>query len=150
MMSDLNLPAYPFKVIKEDKKTKIFDEIRREFFVLTPEEWVRQHFVRFLIDHKGYPKGLIALEKGLTLHGMQKRMDILVYDRFGKPLLIVECKAPNISVDQAVFEQVGRYNISMKLPYLIVSNGMVHYCAKIDHQQSKIEFLKAIPNYENL
>ncbi len=150
MMQALNLPNYPFQIKEEDKKTKIFDEIRAEYLVLTPEEWVRQHLVRYLIDVKGFPKGLIALEKGLKLHGMQKRMDILVYSRMGEPIFMVECKAPNIKIDQAVFEQIGRYNIRMRLPYLLVSNGLEHYCAKIDFNTAKIEFLKDIPNYEAL
>lgn len=150
MMQALNLPNYPFQFKEEDKKTKIFDEIRGEYLVLTPEEWVRQHLVKYLIEEKQFPKGLIALEKGLKLHGMQKRMDVLVYNRSGQPLLIAECKAPNIKIDQAVFEQIGRYNIRMKLPYLLVSNGLEHYCAKIDFSDSKIEFLNEIPNYEAL
>jgi len=150
MMQALNLPNYPFQIKEEDKKTKIFDEIRGGFFVLTPEEWVRQHLVKYLIDKKAYPKSLIALEKGLKLHGMQKRMDVLVYSRSGTPVLMVECKAPNIKIDQSVFEQIGRYNIRMKLPYLLISNGLEHYCAKIDFQTSKIEFLQDIPTYEAL
>jgi hypothetical protein len=150
MMQALNLPNYPFQFKEEDKKTKIFDEIRGEYLVLTPEEWVRQHLVQYLIGEKHFPKGLIALEKGLKLHGMQKRMDVLVYSRKGEPLLIAECKAPHIKIDQAVFEQIGRYNIRMKLPYLLVSNGLEHYCAKIDFNHSSIEFLKEIPHYEAL
>lgn len=149
-MQTLNLPEYPFKLKEENKKTKIFDEIRREYFVLTPEEWVRQHIVRYLIDIKSFPKGLIALEKGLILNGLRKRADILVYDRTGKPILMVECKAPEVKIDQSVFEQIGRYNIKMKLPYLMVSNGIEHYCAKVDFINAKISFLENIPNYEEL
>lgn len=149
-MQSLNLPNYPFQIKEEDKKTKIFDEIRRQYFVLTPEEWVRQHLVQFLIHEKKYPKNLIALEKGLKLNGMQKRMDVLVYDKFGKPLLMIECKAPSVKINQAVFEQIGRYNIQMQLPYLLVSNGLEHYCAQIDFENGKISFLPTIPMYEEL
>lgn len=149
-MQPLNLPNYPFQIKEEDKKTKIFDEIRRQFLVLTPEEWVRQHIVQYLISEKGFPKNLISIEQGLKLNGLQKRMDVLVYDRNGRPLLMIECKAPNIKLDQSVFEQIGRYNIQMKLPYLLISNGMEHYCAKINFEIGKIAFLKSIPNYEDL
>lgn len=150
MIKDLNLPNYSFRIKEEDKKTKIFDEIRRSFFVLTPEEWVRQNLIQFLIQEKQFPKALIAVEKGLKLHGMQKRMDILVYDRKGQPLLMAECKAPEVSIDQSVFEQIGRYNIRMKLPYLLVSNGLDHYCAKVDFDKANIAFLEDIPSYHDL
>lgn len=149
-MQALNLPNYPFRIKEEDKRTKIFDEIRRQYYVLTPEEWVRQHLVQYLISEKAFPKNLIALEKGLKLNGLQKRMDVLVYDRFGSPLLMVECKAPTVKIDQSVFEQIGRYNIQMKLPYLLVSNGLEHFCAKVDYHHSKISFLESIPQYHEL
>ena len=149
-MQPLNLPIYPFQIKEEDKKTKIFDEIRRRFFVLTPEEWVRQHLIQFLIAVKGYPKNLIAVEKGLKLNGLQKRMDVLVYDKNGKALLMAECKAPEVKINQSVFEQIGRYNIQMKLPYLLVSNGLEHYCAHVNFNNGQIEFLKDIPHYDEL
>jgi len=149
-MQPLNLPIYPFQIKEEDKKTKIFDEIRRRFFVLTPEEWVRQHLIQFLIAVKGYPKNLIAVEKGLKLNGLQKRMDVLVYDKNGKALLMAECKAPEVKINQSVFEQIGRYNIQMKLPYLLVSNGLEHYCAHVNFNNGQIDFLKDIPHYDEL
>lgn len=149
-MHALNLPNYSFRIKEEDKKTKIFDEIRRQFYVLTPEEWVRQHLIRYLIEERSFPKSLIAVEKGLRLNGLQKRMDVLVYDRSGQPLLMAECKAPEVKIDQSVFEQIGRYNIQMKLPYLLVSNGLKHYCAKVDFDSSEIHFLEEIPLYEEL
>ena len=150
MMINLNLPDYTFKLYKEDKRTKIFDEIRQKKIVLTPEEWVRQNFIRFLIEEKNYPKGLMAIEKGLKLNGLQKRTDILCYSKNGIPLLMVECKAPNISIKQSVFDQIGRYNIHFKLPYLIVTNGLEHYCALINFDTKQFSFLKEIPNYDEL
>lgn len=150
MMQKLNLPAYSFTLKEEDKKTKIFDVIRKKYLVLTPEEWVRQHIIQFLIEERDVPKNLIAVEKGLLLNGLQKRTDVLVYSREGIPLLMVECKAPSIKIDQKTFDQIGRYNISLKLPYLLVTNGMKHFIAKINFEENKFLFLKDIPTYEEL
>ena len=149
-MKNLNLPSYPFTFQEDSKKTKIFDEIRKKFLVLTPEEWVRQHFVQFLIHERNFPRGLIALEKGLKLNGLQKRTDILVYSKAGKPVLMVECKAPEIQINQKVFDQIGRYNIIFKLPYLVVTNGLNHYCAKVDFKEEAFSFLDHIPYYEEI
>lgn len=149
-MIELNLPNYTFKLFEEGKKTKIFDDIRKKKIVLTPEEWVRQNFIQFLIQEKGYPQGLIAVEKGLQLNGLQKRTDILCYAKDGNPILMVECKAPNIPINQSVFDQIARYNITFKLPYLIVTNGLVHYCAFINFEKNQFSFLKEIPSYEEL
>lgn len=149
-MKTLNLPAYTFTFREENKKTKIFDEIRKKFLVLTPEEWVRQNFIKYLIEEHQFPKGLIAVEKGLKLNGLQKRVDVLIYDRNGSPIMIIECKAPNIPVDQKVFDQIGRYNINFKVPYLIVTNGLKHYCAQIDFTNRQFSFLKSIPDYETV
>jgi len=149
-MKKLNFPQYDFSFKEENKKTKIFDEIRRKFLVLTPEEWVRQHLVKFLIQEKSFPKNLIAIEKGLSLNGLKKRTDILVYSKDGVPILMVECKAPGIEITQSVFDQIGRYNITFKLPYLIVSNGLEHFCAHVNHSEKNFTFLKDIPDYENL
>lgn len=149
-MKTLNLPTYPFTFKEESKKTKIFDAVRKKYLVLTPEEWVRQHVVRFLIEEKGFPASLIAIEMGLKLNGMQKRADVLVYSKSGKPLLMVECKAPEIKIDQKVFDQIGRYNITFKVPYLLVTNGMEHFCAQINFQKKDFSFLKEIPEYEKL
>ena len=149
-MKTLNFPSYQFNLIKENKKTKIFDAIRKKYFVLTPEEWVRQNVVRYLVEEKSFPANLIAVEIGLKLNGLQKRADILVYSKTGKPILMVECKAPHIKIDQKVFDQIGRYNITFKLPYLVVTNGIEHFCAQIDFNIKNFSFLKEIPNYENL
>lgn len=149
-MKTLNLPAYNFAFQKDDKKTKIFDAIRKKYLVLTPEEWVRQNIIRFLVEERNFPKGLIAIEKGLKLNELKKRADVLVYSKQGTPLLMIECKAPEVPIDQKVFDQIGRYNITFKLPYLMVTNGLEHYCAKIDFIKKEFSFLKEIPHYENL
>ena len=149
-MNKLNLPDYTFKIKEENKTTKIFDEIRKKYVVLTPEEWVRQHLIKYLIDEKGYPKSLIAVEKGLRVNNLAKRTDILIYSREGKPILMVECKSYQAKVDQAVFDQASRYNIAFQLPYLVASNGLNHYCAKIDFKRRNFKFLNEIPRYEDL
>jgi hypothetical protein len=149
-MEDLNLPNYSFKLFREGKKTKIFDAIRKKKIVLTPEEWVRQNFIQFLVQEKSFPIGLIAVEKGLKLNGMQKRTDILCYSKVGNPILMVECKAPNIPINQLVFDQISRYNLAFKLPYLIVTNGLKHYCAMINFEKKNFNFLKEIPSYDEL
>lgn len=149
-MKKLNLPDYKFTFQEDSKKTKIFDDIRKKFLVLTPEEWVRQNIIRFLVEERNFPKSLIAIEKGLTLNGLQKRTDVLVYSKKGTPIFMIECKAPEIKIDQKVFDQIGRYNINFKLPYLLVTNGLEHYCAQIDFKKRSFSFLNGIPNYEEL
>jgi len=148
-MKKLNLPHYPIKV-KEDKgKQYIFDSIRKKYLVLTPEEWVRQNFIQYLIHDKKYPLALIEIEKGLTLNELQKRADALVYKN-SKPLVLIEFKAPKVKITQEVFEQIGRYNSVFKVPYLIVSNGLQHYCAKINFEKNTFEFLDGVPMYDTL
>lgn len=149
-MQKLNLPSYSFSIKEENKKTKIFDVIRKKYFILTPEEWVRQNIIQYLIHEKSVPSGLIAVERGITLNGLRKRTDILVYSKNGNPILLVECKAPMVKINQAVFDQIGRYNINFKLPYLLVSNGMQHYIAKIDFEKESFAFINEIPDYELL
>ncbi len=149
-MQKLNLPSYGIPVFTEGKKTKIFDAIRKKDLVLTPEEWVRQNLIQFLIQDRNFPAGLMAVEKGLKINGLQKRCDILSYSKSGKPLLLVECKAPTIPIKQAVFDQISRYNLHFKLPYLMVSNGIEHYCALINFETKGFQFLADIPFYEQI
>ena len=117
---------------------------------LTPEEWVRQNFVQYLIHEGKYPPGLIGIEVMSRFNKLRKRVDILVHNRAGQPLMIVECKEPDIKIDDKVFEQIVTYNMGFRVPYLIVTNGVVHYACKIDHEQNKHEFLLVIPLYEDL
>ena len=126
----------------------IFDKLRKKYIVLTPEEWVRQHFVYFLIEEKKYPVTLIALEKQLTINNLKKRSDILIFNTNGKPEIIVECKAPSIKITQNTFDQIARYNLKLRANYLIVTNGLEHFYCKMDFKNETYIFLKDIPHYK--
>jgi len=143
----LNLPPYPFKISDDNGLLSLFDEIRKKNIILTPEEWVRQHFVQYLIRQKGYPRSLIRLEGGLKLNGLQKRTDIVVFDSSGQRILIVECKAPSVSIDQKTFDQVARYNMVHKVSLLAVSNGLQHYYCTINHEKRNYLFIEDLPAY---
>lgn len=146
-MQKLNLPFAAFKLKSNEKHTLIFDNLRKKYLVLTPEEWVRQHFVHFLMEVKKYPATLIALEKQLTINNLKKRTDIVVYSKEGNPDIIVECKAPHIKINQDTFDQIARYNLKLNANYLIVTNGMEHYYCKMDFKNQRYVFLENIPNY---
>jgi hypothetical protein len=143
----LNLPPYPFKISDDNGQLSLFDEIRKKNIILTPEEWVRQHFVQYLIRQKGYPRSLIRLEGGLKLNGLQKRTDIVVFNNSGQRILIVECKAPSVSIDQKTFDQVARYNMVHKVSLLAVSNGLQHYYCTINHEKRNYQFIEELPAY---
>ena len=128
----------------------IFDFLRRKYVALTPEEWVRQHFVHYLVEHKGYPKGLIGNEIELQIGAKHLRCDTILYNRMARPQMIIEYKAPTIPLQQKVFEQISTYNLLLKVDYLIVSNGIQHYCCKMDYKNQKCLFLEDIPDYEKL
>jgi|UniRef100_UPI004047A437 hypothetical protein len=147
-MQVLNLPTYNFKLKSNEKQTLIFDILRKKYFVLTPEEWVRQHIVKYLLNEKKYPSGLIALEKQLTVNNQKKRTDILVFNQMGLPHLIVECKAPHIPITQDTFDQIARYNLKLNASYLMVSNGMTHYFCKMDFEKESYVFLAELPAYK--
>ena len=149
-MQELNLPAYPIKIKEEGGKKLIFDFIRKKYLVLTPEEWVRQNFIQYLLQEKEYPASLIAIEKGLKLNELQKRADAVVYDNNGEAIVLIEFKAPKVKITEATFEQISRYNMVFKVPYLIVSNGLNHYCCKINFKENSFEFIKEIPQYNQL
>ena len=149
-MNNLNLPAFQYKIKHIENKAYIYDILRKKFIVITPEEWVRQHFVHFLTDYKGYPKGLLANEIQLNLNGTKKRCDTVLYDKNLSAKLIVEYKAPHVEITQAVFDQITRYNMVLKVEYLIVSNGLRHYCCRIDYTTMKYTFLPDIPDYKDL
>jgi len=149
-MQPLNLPAYDFKIRTEKGRSMIFDPVRRKYVRLTPEEWVRQHFVQYLIHDRGTPGGLVAIEKGFTYQGMARRADIVVHDRQGHPLLMAECKAPGVEIRQAAFDQVARYNTVVRAHYLVVTNGLDHYCCRIDRETHTYDFLDALPDYASL
>ena len=148
-MQKLNLPTYNFKLKSNQNKTLIFDKLRKKYLVLTPEEWVRQHFVQFLIDEKKYPTSLIALEKQLTFNNLKKRSDILIFNKKGGHEIIVECKAPAIKITQDTFDQIARYNLKLKAKFLVVTNGLEHFYCKMDFKNKTYIFLKEIPNYKS-
>ncbi|MFN6944808.1 MAG: type I restriction enzyme HsdR N-terminal domain-containing protein [Cytophagaceae bacterium] len=151
-MTKLNFPDFQFRFQQIKDKSFIFDIIRKKFIQLTPEEWVRQHFIHLLIDYYHYPKTLLKIESGHKYNQLQKRTDILVYDRQGNCFMLIECKAPEIPVSKKTFEQVSAYNKSYQAPYMAVSNGIKHYCCCIDHTNNSFIFLDNIPTYpsENL
>jgi hypothetical protein len=146
----LNLPAYSFKLKVKGGKEHIFDNFRQKWVVLTPEEWVRQHFIRYLIEEKHYPDSLISVEQTIRFNQMNFRSDAVIYSRTGRPLVIIECKAPDIKISQQAFDQIVRYNFDLKVNYLIVTNGMNHYCCKIDENSFTYAFLTEIPDYNEL
>ena len=149
-MLPLNLPSFPFKLQQQNGKNVIFDALRKKYVALTPEEWVRQHFIRFLTDYKGYPKGLLANEVQLNLNGTKKRCDTVLFNKDLSARMIVEYKAPHVEITQAVFDQITRYNMVLKVDYLIVSNGLRHYCCHIDYNTMQYTFLPDIPAYTDL
>lgn len=150
MTTTLNLPSFEYKVIKQNGRPVIFDFIRRRYVALTPEEWVRQHFVHFLIEHKGYPRALMANEVQLNLNHTKKRCDTVLYRRDLTAQMILEYKAPDVEITQAVFDQIGRYNLVLHVDYLVVSNGLRHYCCRMDYARNQYQFLPDIPSYEKL
>lgn len=149
-MTNLNLPPVDLKLSIVNGKRMIYDILRKKSIQVTPEEWVRQHFVHFLINEKSYPSSLMANEVLLNFNGMDRRCDTVVYDRNLIPQLIVEYKAPHIDIDQKVFDQICRYNFVLRVGYLIVSNGIQHYCCKIDYENKTYSFIKDIPMYDEL
>ena len=131
-MLSLNLPSATLKIADKDGKRYILDILRKRYVALTPEEWVRQHFVHYLINHMGYPSGLLANEVSIKLNGTSKRCDTVLYSTSLSPRMIVEYKAPVVNITQEVFNQISRYNIVLRVDYLIVTNGITHYCCKVD------------------
>ena len=148
-MLRLNLPNYDFKMKTEQGSRQIFDPVREKMVKLDPEEWVRQNLIQFLNKDKNYPISLMAVEKGLTVNKLSKRFDILCYNNDSKPLLLVECKAPSVKISQAAFDQISIYNLQFKVPFLLVSNGLEHYCCQLDYEKNSYSFLSEIPDYQN-
>lgn len=149
-MIQLNLPPFKIKLHTSKKRLQIFDILRRKFVAMTPEEWVRQHFVHYLIEEKSYPPALLANEVHLQVGEKTLRADTVVYDQTLKPLMIIEYKAPHIPITQEVFEQVSAYNLLLHVDYLVMSNGMNHYACKMDYEHKKCLFLEGVPNYQEI
>ena len=149
-MVQLNLPPYQIRVKETGGRKQIFDILRRKYVALTPEEWVRQHFIHYLIEHKNYPASLLANEVSLQIGEKRMRADSVLYDNQLYPRIIIEYKAPNITLTQKVFDQITVYNLLLHVDYLIVSNGMTTYICKMDYEKQTYKFLETIPNYENI
>jgi len=147
-MQQLQFPTYSFRFKNSENKVAIFDEIRKKFIIITPEEWVRQHVVQFLLQEKKYPKSLINVEKLLKINDLNKRYDIVVYNPNGSIFILVECKAPEIKISQHTFDQIARYNMTLKSEYLMVTNGLNHYFCKMDYEKEKYDFLPELPDYK--
>jgi len=149
-MLQLNLPQYSFRIKKLNEKLVIFDSQRKRYVALTPEEWVRQNFIRFLIEEKGYPAAYLAIEKQLNMNGMKKRCDAILYNEHAQPFLIIELKAPNVAISQATFDQVAVYNAKLKVDFFIISNGIEHFCCKVNLETARYEFFPKIPDFNQI
>lgn len=150
VMQKLNLPEYSFRIKTVGSKAYIFDSIRKKFVRLTPEEWVRQNFVGFLVTAKKYPVSLIALEASVKVNNNPQRADLVVFDRTGNPLLVAEFKAPEVKIDQTTFDQIARYNMQLKVKFLVVSNGLEHYCCSINYSGNSYAFLEEVPEFNTI
>lgn len=146
-MQQLNFPSYSFRFKNSENKVAIFDEIRKKFVVLTPEEWVRQNVVRFLMEEKKYSKSYINVEKLIKINGLSKRYDVAVFEPNGKLFLLIECKAPEVPISQNTFDQIARYNMVLDARYLMVTNGLNHYFCQMDFENEQYNFLKELPEY---
>ena len=146
-MQKLQFPSYSFRFKNSENKIAIFDEIRKKFILLTPEEWVRQHVVQYLLQDKNYPKSYINIEKLIKVNELNKRYDIVVYQPNGELFLLIECKAPEVKITQQTLDQIARYNLVLNAKYLMVSNGLNHYFCKIDFENEKYVFLEELPNF---
>ncbi|AWM14873.1 type I restriction enzyme HsdR N-terminal domain-containing protein [Flavobacterium sp. NRK F10] len=147
-MQKLNFPTYSFRFKNSENKTYIFDVIRKKFLVFTPEEWVRQHVLQFFIHQHKYPVSFINVEKSVKVNGTSKRYDIVVYRKDGSIFLLVECKAPEVTITQQTFDQIARYNLTLNASYLMVTNGINHYFCQMDFQNEKYLFLTDLPKFE--
>jgi hypothetical protein len=147
-MKQLQFPTYSFRFKNSENKVAIFDEIRKKFIIVTPEEWVRQHVVQFLLQDKKYPKSHINVEKLLKINNLNKRYDVVVYKPDGNITILIECKAPGVKISQSTFDQIARYNMTLNADYLMVTNGLNHYFCKMDYQNEKYDFLSELPEYQ--
>ena len=147
-MQQLQFPTYSFRFKNSENKVAIFDEIRKKFIIITPEEWVRQHVVQFLLQDKKYPKSHINVEKLLKINDLNKRYDVVVYNPDGSIFILVECKAPEIKISQHTFDQIARYNMTLNAEYLMVTNGLNHYFCKMDYEKEQYDFLSELPDYK--
>lgn len=148
-MQKLNFPDYTFRFKNSENKVAIFDEIRKKFIILTPEEWVRQHVVKYILEQKRYPKSHVNVEKIVKVNGLTKRYDVVIFNPDGSIFLLVECKAPSITISQNTFDQIARYNMSLNAIHMMVTNGLNHYFCQMDYEQEKYFFLPDLPEYKS-
>lgn len=146
----LDLPHKKMQMRIQDGKKEVLDILRKKWVVLTPEEEVRQRFVHYLMDEKKFPAGLLAIEYSLKVNSLSRRADLVAFNSFGHPILMVECKAPSVKITQNVFDQIARYNLSMKVDYLILTNGLEHFCCQMDFKKQQYYFLEEIPDYHQI
>ncbi len=149
-MEPLNFPVFQFTLRQQEGKTYVLDPARRQYVRLTPEEWVRQHVIRYLMEFLNYPLSHMAVEKKLTIHQLTRRADLLVYDQHLNPSLLIECKAPDVPLTNSTFRQVSAYNIRFKVPWLMITNGKQHFAAYIHHHEKRIVWVDQVPEYGNL
>jgi hypothetical protein len=150
MFPELNLPKANLKLTKNEDKYLVWDMWRQRNLVVTPEEWVRQHLLHYLVDQLDYPKGLIVPEQGIQVNGLVRRCDAVIYDKEGKPLIIIECKAPDVHLSEETFYQIAQYNFKFRVNYLILSNGLMHVVARLNTDQQTIEYLSGFPFYPEI
>jgi type I site-specific restriction endonuclease len=149
-MQQLNFPVLQSQLRHKNNAAEVWDIVRKKWILLTPEEWVRQHLIQYLHTERGYSLALMAVEKAIKVNGMTRRYDLVLYNQQSQPVLLAECKAPEIRVTQQVFDQAARYNLVMKVPYLLITNGMEHFCTRIDFDTSSFEYLTDIPHKDAL
>ncbi len=149
-MSGLNLPSFGLRIKEQNGKQYVFDRLKKRYTRLTPEEYVRQHFINYLIDYKNFPEALLANEIQIELGNVKKRCDTVLYDKFLKPQMIIEYKSPKIAICQDTFDQISRYNMKLQVPWLIISNGLQHYCCNVDFNTGTCVFLNEIPDYKEI
>ena len=147
-MTKLNLPDYPIRIRNQGDQQYIFDEFRKKFVILTPEEFVRQHFLHYLVNELSYPKSLIKVESGIRFNKMMKRTDITVYDREANPYMLVECKSAQVNLSGKVFDQLSIYNQTIKAKYLVITNGLKHFCCELDYELQRYTFMPQLPPFD--
>lgn len=150
MLPQLNFPHYDFRLRENNSRPEIFDDVRKVWVTLTPEEWVRQHAMKWIVEEKKYPASLLAVEKSISVNGLTKRCDIVAFNRDGKPVLVVECKAHDVEISQVVFDQAARYNLTLNVNLFLLTNGMKHFCCVTDHEKQSYSFLKELPVFSTL
>ena len=147
---ELNLPAYDFRTRMVEGTASVYDPLRKKYVAATPEEWVRLHLIQALIEFRDFPRGLIKVEHSIRAHGRPRRCDAVVYDRELRPRMIIECKAPDVRIDQTTFDQIAVYNVALRTEFLLVSNGREHYCCRVDFDRGAVEFIGDLPHYSEL